>query len=88
MTHEIRLDLIAEMRRLLEVAGTDEQAAVSGFHSLLAVHSRAEIGMAVAAVTAEFLGAGRDVRAQGGQRRSMFQPAPGDHQVRLGQSHC
>ncbi len=50
MESGVRLDLVREMRRLLDLAGTDEQAAIAQFHQLVDRHGSIDVGAAVAAV--------------------------------------
>lgn len=47
--------LLAEMRRLLELAGTDEQAAAAGFETLRQRYGRDDVATGVLAVTSEFV---------------------------------
>lgn len=50
----VRLDLVAEIRRLLELAGNDEHTAIVQFHQLVNTHGRAAVHTAlVAAAPAE-----------------------------------
>ncbi len=51
-------DLVAKVRRLLDTAGDDEQAAIAEFHRLVDVHGCAEVGAAVAALVPESLTVG------------------------------
>lgn len=56
MRDGVPLELLAQLRSLLAVAGRDESAALVGFEALRARYPSAEVGAAVVAVTAEFLG--------------------------------
>jgi hypothetical protein len=59
MRHETPSDLLTELRRLVALAGRDEQAALVGFHALDAVYDRAVLDTAVRAVTAEYFATAR-----------------------------
>lgn len=50
MENGVRLDLVREMRRLLELAGTDEEAAIAQFHQLVDRHGSIDVAAAVVAV--------------------------------------
>ena len=50
-------DLLAQMRHLLDIAGTDEHAATAAFNTLLERYDRDELAAAVLAITAEYVAA-------------------------------
>jgi hypothetical protein len=56
MPDGVRLDLVFELRRLLDVAGSDELDATAAFDALVDAHGRSEVGAALAVVTAEYYG--------------------------------
>ena len=51
----VPLDLVAEMRRLVVLAGSDENAAIAQFHRLVYAHGRARVGAALAAAAPQEL---------------------------------
>lgn len=52
-------ELLTHLRRLLELAGTDRNAAQTGFDTLAQRYHLAEMANAVATVTAEFVASRR-----------------------------
>lgn len=56
MGETVSVGLLGEMRRLLELAGADEQAATAGFDTLSRHYGRDELADAVLTVASEFLG--------------------------------
>lgn len=52
-------ELLTHLRRLLDLAGTDQHAAQTGFDTLAQCYHPTELATAIATVTAEFVASPR-----------------------------
>lgn len=55
MPQAVPFDLVAEIRRLVTLAGRDEHTAIMQFHDLVDTHGCAQVGAALAAAAPDEL---------------------------------